>query len=130
MRTSGNDRGAMQLVTITRLFVILAIVGVLGYDGFAVMSVHVTAENDAQNAAYAASQAWHSNQNLEVAYQAAEQSVAGKHETVLTHGFSVDPDGTIHLQVTKTAHTLVFSRIGPLKHLTVVTEKGDANSVN
>ncbi|HTR69933.1 MAG TPA: hypothetical protein VMH41_06850 [Mycobacteriales bacterium] len=130
MRTTGSDRGAMQLVTITRLLVILAIVGVLGYDGFAVMSAHVSGENDAQNAAYAASQSWHSNPNLEIAYQAAEQSLAGKHVTIPTQGFTVDPDGTIHLEVIKTVHTLVFGRIGPLKHLTVVTEHGDANSVN
>lgn len=120
----------MGLVTITRLVVVLGIVGVFGYDGFSVLSNHVSTENDAQNAAYTASQAWHNDRNLSAAYQAAVQSVAGKDETVLTQGFSVDPDGTIHLLLRHTEKTVIFSRFGPLKHLTVTTEHGDANSVN
>jgi hypothetical protein len=130
MRTVGNDRGLVRLITITRVVVLLAIVGVFGYDGFAILSNHVSTENDAQTAAYAASQSYHDHPNLSLAYQAAEQSVAGKGETVLTQGFRVDTDGTIHLLVRRTVHTVVFGRVGPLKHLTVTTEHGDANSVN
>jgi hypothetical protein len=133
MRTTGNDRGAVRVVTVARLAVILAIIGVLGYDGFSCMSTRVATETDAQNAAYAASQAWHTGspaQNLDVAYQAAVTSLTGKKETVLTQGFTVDPDGTIHLTIVSNAHTIVLGRIGPTKKLTVATEHGDANSVN
>lgn len=121
----------MGLVTLGRLVVILGIVGVFGYDGFAVMSNNVSTENDAQTAAYAASSAWHSdNENINLAYQAAVQSLAGKDDTVLTTGFTVDSEGLVHLEVRHTTHTVVFSRIGPLKHLAVATQHGDANSVN
>lgn len=130
MRTVGNDRGAVRLITITRVVVVLAIVGVFGYDGVAVLSNHIATENDAQTAAYAASQSWHNDPNLSLAYQAADKSVAGKGDTVLTQNFSVDTDGTIHLLVRHTVRTIVFSRVGPLKHLAVTTEHGDANSVN
>lgn len=130
MRTTGNDRGAVRVVTVTRLVAVLAVVGVFGFDGFSIMSNHVSTESDAQNAAYAASQAWHNDPSLPLAYQAAVNSLAGKNETVLTQGFTVDPDGTIHLEVRHTAHTVLFSRVGPLRHLTVTTEHGDANSVN
>ena len=129
-RTLGNDRGAIRLLTLTRVFVVLAIVGVFAFDGFAVLSNHVSTENDAQTAAYAASQSWHNDPNLSLAYQAAQESLAGKHDTVLTQDFSVDNDGTIHLLVRHTVHTILFGNIGPLKHLAVVTEHGDANSVN
>jgi hypothetical protein len=130
MRTIGNDRGAVRLVTLSRLVVILAILGVIGYDGFSIMSSHVATENDAQTAAYAASQAWHNTPNIDLAYEAAVDSLAGKDDTVLTQDFTVDPDGTVHLLVRHTAHTLVVQRIGALKHLGVTTEHGDANSVN
>lgn len=120
----------MRLVTIGRLVAVLGVIGVFGYDGFAIMSNHVATENDAQDAAYAASESWHNEPNITLAYQAAEQAVAGKGDTVLTQGFTVDQDGTIHLVLRHTVHTVVFSRIGPLKHLTVTTERGDANSVN
>jgi hypothetical protein len=130
MRATGSDRGEVRLFTLTWLVVLLALLGVFGYDGFSIMASHVNTESDAQNAAYAASQSWHNDRNLPEAYQAAVAAVAGKDETVLTQGFTVDPDGTIHLVVQHTAPTVVFSRIGPLKHFTVTTEHGDANSVN
>jgi Flp pilus assembly protein TadG len=126
-----DEHGFMRVMTLTKLVVFLAIVGVFGFDGFSIMSNNVSTENDAQDAAYAASQEWHtSNGNLNEAYQAAIQAVAGKGETVLTQNFTVDPDGTIHLLLRRTAHTVVFDKIGPLKHLTVTTQHGDANSVN
>jgi hypothetical protein len=121
----------MRLITLGRLVVVLGILGVFGYDGFAVLSNNVSTENDAQTAAYAASNAWHNdNKNIDLAYQAAVQSLAGKDDTVLTTGFTVDPQGMVHLLVRHTAHTVVFNRIGPLKHLTITTQHGDANSVN
>jgi hypothetical protein len=126
-----RDQGAMKLSTLGPLVVILGLLGLTGYDGFSIMSNNVSTESDAQNAAYIASQAWHNDhENLTLAYQAAVQAVAGKDETVLTQGFSVDADGTIHLLIRRTANTVILSKIGPLKHLTVTTQHGDANSVN
>lgn len=130
MRALSSDRGEVRMFTLTWVVVVLAIIGVFGYDGFSIMATHVNTENDAQDAAYAASQAWHTNPDLQDAYDAAVAAVAGKGDTVLTTNFTVDSDGTIHLLVQHTARTIVFSRIGALKHLTVVTEHGDANSVN
>jgi hypothetical protein len=127
---TGNDRGAARLITITRVVVLFAIVGVFAFDGVAVVSNNVTTENDAQTAAYAASQSWHNIPNIALAYQAAETSLAGKDDTVLKTDFSADTDGTVHLMVRHTIHTVVFGRVGFLKHLTVATEHGDANSVN
>lgn len=131
MRQLRDDRGALRLVTITRLLVILAIVGILGYDTFAVMSCHVSTENDAQNAAYAASEAWHNNnQNIELAYEAARAAITNPNETVLTSNFTVDPDGTVHLIVQRTAKTIVFGHLSFLHSWVVADEHGDANSVN
>lgn len=130
MRTIGTDRGAVRLATMTWVTVVLAILGVGGYDGFSVMSNNVSTENNAQTAAFAASSSWHQTPNLAVAYQAAVNSLAGDAgDKVLTRDFTVDPDGTIHLLVRHTAQTLVLSRIGSLRHYTVATEHGNANSV-
>ncbi len=131
MRTSGKDRGAARLQTITVLVVVLAIVGVFAYDGVSVMASRVSTENDAQTAAYAASSAWHSHPtNIDLAYQAAVAAVAGKHETVLTRDFTVDPDGTVHLTLRRPVSTLVFHRIGALRKYTVTVEHGDGNSIS
>jgi hypothetical protein len=131
MRSLADDRGAVRVVTMTRLLVILAIVGILGYDTFAVMSTHVSTENDAQNAAFAASQAWHNNPNIDQAYQAAVTELASNPaEKVQTTGFTIDPDGTAHLIVVRKAKTILFGHIGAMKNWVLATERGDANSVN
>jgi len=131
MRSLSDERGVIRVVTMTRLVVILAIIGVLGFDTFSVMSTHINTENDAQNAAYAASQAWHNNPNIDQAYQAAVSAVANDpKEKVLTTGFTVDTDGTVHLTVVRKAKTVLFGHIGAMKDWIVATENGDANSVN
>jgi hypothetical protein len=131
MRSLAGDRGAIRLVTLTRVVVLFAIVGIFGYDTFAVMSTRVSTENDAQNAAFAASQAWHNNPNIDQAYQAAVTQLAGNtDEKVLTTGFTVDPDGTVHLVVERKAKTVLYSHIGAMKNWVLATEHGDANSVN
>jgi hypothetical protein len=128
MRTSGKDRGAARLQTMTWLVVVLAIVGLCAYNVVSVISARVSTEDDAQDAAYAASNAWHATPSVDVAYQAAAASIAGKGETILTHQFSVDPDGTVHLVLRKPVRNIFMSHIGSLRKYTVAIEHGDANS--
>jgi hypothetical protein len=130
MRNPGNDRGAARLATMTWLVVVLAIIGVVGYDGFSALSSRVKAQNDAQTAAFAASQAWHNTENLDDAYQAAVTSVAGTGDVILTRHFVIDSDGTVHLLLRRRANSIVFKRIGALRQYTVALEHGDANSIN
>jgi hypothetical protein len=133
MRTSGRDRGAVRLATMTWLVVVLGVVGIFAFDAVSVMSTRVSAQNDAQNAAYAASSEWHNSNhhNVEAAYQAAVASLAGKKtERVLPRDFTIASDGTVHLLLRATARTIVFGHIGALRHLTVAVESGDANSIS
>lgn len=118
----------MQLGWMTRLVVVLSIVGVFGYDGFSILSTHIKGEDDAQNAAQAASTEWVQTHSIQAAYQAAVSYTAGRHETVLTRDFSVDSDNTVHLLLRKTAPTVVVGHIGPLHHYTVETLHGDASA--
>jgi hypothetical protein len=129
MRATGTDIGAVRVGYVTKLAIVLAIIGVFGYDGVSVMAVHVVTSSDASNAADAASANWQQTHNVTLAYEAASASVAGHHERVLTCPtcFSIAPDNTAHVELRRTAHTLLFSRIGFLRHATVVTEAGDAN---
>jgi hypothetical protein len=129
MRATGTDRGAVRVSYIWKLAVALAILGVFGYDSVAILVTHVTTTTDANNAANTASQNWQSTHNVTLAYQAAGQAVAAKDETVLSCRtcFSIDQDNTVHLELQRTAKTILVSRIGFLKHLTVVVEHGDAN---
>ncbi|HTW19617.1 MAG TPA: hypothetical protein VME70_05295 [Mycobacteriales bacterium] len=130
MRTSGDDRGALRLQTISILLVVLAVVGVFAYDAVHVMATRVGTQTDAQNAAFAASTSFHNHGNVQLAYQAAVAYVdsTGNDEKVLTKNFSVTSDGTVTLTLRRPVQTVVFRRIGPLKHYTVVVETSSSNS--
>jgi hypothetical protein len=129
-RNARDDRGAVRMATTFWLAAMIAVIGVVGFNAASIMSSRVSTENDAQTAAYAASQAWHTTpNNLDNAYQAAVTAVAGKGEKVLTKGFVVDPDGTVHLVLRSQAKSILLTHIGSLRHLTVTIEHGDANSL-
>jgi hypothetical protein len=129
-RRAINDRGAMRVMTVTKVVVAMAVLGVFGYDTVACMADHAKTEDNAQDAAYAASQSWLNTKNIYVAYAAAQTTLKTENpaDQLIRSSFSIDPDGTAHLKVTRTAKTLVIGHIGFLKHYTVATEKGDANS--
>ncbi|HVV77604.1 MAG TPA: hypothetical protein VHC43_16410 [Mycobacteriales bacterium] len=80
----GSDQGAIGVPWMVKLAIALAVFGVLGYDTFVTIATHLSAENDAQNAAYAASSAWSSAssdgvpQNADTAFQGAITYLAGK----------------------------------------------------
>ncbi|MGN6472716.1 MAG: hypothetical protein ACTHK4_03580 [Mycobacteriales bacterium] len=147
MRLRGSDSGALGVSGLVKLAVALGVFGVLGYDTFVTIATHLKAENDAQNAAYAASTAW-VNTRLDqgdptamLAYQAAVQYLSNNTADHVCAGvtdpqcgakgtFSVDPDGTVHLVVRRQAKTLIFGHLGFMHSLLVAYEHGDANQAN
>jgi hypothetical protein len=121
------------------------VLGLLGYDGFVTVATHLKAENDAQNAAYAASQWWYDNpdqRNVQGAYEAALEweaannpsdhicmGVGDPDKDCVTEGnFSVDPDGTVHLVVRRHASTFIFKHLGFMKSYLTAYEHGDAST--
>jgi hypothetical protein len=131
-RGGSKDRGAMQLMTMTKLVVALGIVGVGCYDTVACMADHTKTEDHAQDAAYAGSDNYITSKNIYSAYDAAVAALKAEapDDTLIRSSFTVDSDGTVHLMVTRTAKTVVAGKIGFLKHLTVATEEGDANALD
>ncbi|HVT19877.1 MAG TPA: hypothetical protein VHE57_00630 [Mycobacteriales bacterium] len=146
MRIRGDDRGAIGVPGIVKLAAALAVLGLLGYDGFVTIATHLKAEDDAQNAAYAASQAWidapAAQRTAMSAYQAAAEWTAENNASDhVCEGstdplcgdkgsFSIDPDGTVHLVIRREAKTLIFKHLGFMHGLLVAYESGDANSNN
>ncbi|HVS67032.1 MAG TPA: hypothetical protein VHE56_00660 [Mycobacteriales bacterium] len=53
-----SDEGAIGVPGIVKIGIALAVFGLLGYDTFFTIATHLKAEDVAQNAAYAGSQAW------------------------------------------------------------------------
>jgi len=146
MRIRGDDRGAFKVHWLVKVGLAVAVLGLLGYDGFVTVATHLKAENDAQNAAYAASQYWNDQPDTRaditnVYNAAAEYEKANNPSDHVCGGpsdplcgakgpFSVEPDGTVHLVVRREAKTIIFKHFGFMHSLLTAYESGDANSNN
>jgi hypothetical protein len=127
----GSDRGDIVMGWITKLAVGFALAGVVLFDA---MSVGVTVSSVADEGSYAAQQAsetWNLTRDVQKAYLTASAVAveSNPHNVVDPKTFIVDPDGTVHLQISRTATTLVLYRIGPLKHLADVEQNARGRSV-
>jgi len=129
VRAATGDAGGIVIGWLTKLIVSLAVFAVIVFDGLAVGVGALHATDDANSAADAASAAYHSDPNVQLAYEAAETWATQHGEQALTSGFQVDPDGRVHLTLIKHVTTLLLYRIGPLAHYTFVRGRGDALDV-
>jgi hypothetical protein len=114
-----SDAGSIVLGWLTKLVVAGAIFGVVGFDGISVGVAHLTTVDDAGNAVQAASQNFQTTHNLNMAYAAAKATINPREELGTTD-FTIDPDGTTHLTLTNTVHTLLLYRTSQTKGLAVV----------
>jgi hypothetical protein len=121
-----RDEGGIVLGWLTRIVVILAIVGVIGFDAVSVGAAHVSGQDDANSAASAAAADWQISHQIQTAYNAAVEAVSGKDETVVAKSFRINNDGSVHLQLLTHATTLVMYRIGPLHKYTSISVTGSA----
>ena len=109
---------------LTRLIVMFAVLGFLAYDGFTLVAANFGASDDAGVAASAAADAFATTKDVRASYDAAVKALDGKHDTVETKSFSIDPSGKVTLTVDRSPTTLWVHRVGPLKKWTLVRQSG------
>ena len=111
-REPGDDRGGIVLGWLTKLTVAIALVGILLFDAISVGSTAATVADDGSYAAREASATWDRTHDLQEAYLTAAAAAAEQNSqnVVSTKNFLVDPDGTVHLVVSRVAPTLVLFR--------------------
>ena len=126
MSSNGRDSGSIVLGWLTKLMAVLLLSGVVLFDFVSVGVARMSASDDANTAAQAASAEWLHTHNVQLAYNAAAEAVTSPAERVLVRGFSITSDGSVHLLLRRDVTTLVAYRIGALKKYTVVTEAGEA----
>lgn len=117
-RQGRGDRGDIVLGWLTRLTVVLAVLGVIGFDLVALGVGRLQAEDHAQAAARAAVRSFSQTQDVQSSYEAALAQVAedaGPSAVVRPEGFTVAPDGAVTLTVEHTAATLLVEKIGPVR---------------
>jgi hypothetical protein len=111
-----------------RLVVVLAVLAVVAFDGISILTTHFSASDDANRAALAAATIYNDSnrQNTAGALIAATQSLPSG-ETVVPGSLHFNRDGSVDLEVRKTARSLALHWLKQTKSWAVVTESGQAN---
>ncbi|HEX3004434.1 MAG TPA: hypothetical protein VHO27_09480 [Angustibacter sp.] len=130
LRTPSGDAGGIVLGWLTRLTVVLAIVGVIAFDGISIVTSRLSLEDAGNQAARSASETWESTHDIRAALASAQRTAteANADTTVVSDSLSVDADGTAHLVVTREASTLVARHIGPMRHWVELRVQGVGKS--
>ena len=107
-----GDRGGIVLGWLTKLTVGLALVGIVLFDAIAIGSTRATVADDGAFAAHEAADTWVETHDLQRTFAAATSAALERNATneVSTKGFTVDPDGTVHLVISRTANTMIVYR--------------------
>jgi len=119
-----SDSGSIVVGWLGRLVVLFAVLGLIAYDGFAIMVANFGAADDATVAASAAADDYRLHSDVRAAYDAASRAVEGKGDTVETTTFQIASDGRVTLTIDRHPTTLWVHRVGPLKKWTQVRQSG------
>jgi hypothetical protein len=119
---TARDEGGIVLGWLTRVAVVMAIVGIAAFDVISVMTARLAVEDAGQQAAFTASDVWSRTHDVRAALKAAEDSAneSNSLNVVDPTTFRIDADGTVHLRVTRDAPTLVAHYVKPLREMSVV----------
>lgn len=110
-----SDRGDIVLGWLTKLVVVLAVLGVIGFDLISLGTARFQAEDHAQTAVRAASSSYASGRDLQQAYDAALAEVVEHGDTIDPQTFTIGPDGTVTLTLHRTAPTMLVEKVPPLR---------------
>jgi hypothetical protein len=123
----GNDSGAIVLGWMTKLAATFALLGLVGFDGIAVVTATFSTADRANSYASEAADTFRATKDVDKAYTQVAAEAEAKGDTIDPKSFSVTPAGVVHLKVTHTADTLWVYRVSFLKKYATVSESGEGS---
>jgi hypothetical protein len=126
MDTARRDSGSVVIGWLTKLIVVVAVIGVMLFDVLSVTAARIGTSDDANQAATIAGNEWRTSHNAQLAYEAALDSLPSDSEDIPARSFVIGSDGSVHLVVKRPVKTMLAHRIGPFKKYSVVTAHGEA----
>ncbi len=130
-RCGGSDTGDIVLGWLTKVVVGLSLAGIVAFDGISVATARLAVEDQAAAAALSASEAYRRAGDVQAAYDAAvaDATEADPLNQVVPTSFRAEPDGTVTLDVRRTASTLVLRHVGWVDHWADVTGHGAGRDI-
>jgi alpha/beta superfamily hydrolase len=129
------DESGIIVSWLVRVAVLLAVIGVVGFDLGSIVVNNVTLSSTAEEIAIAVSiDVSESTGSLFPDTRIYDMAVAEKEAEgienvrVLRKGTEIDEEGNVHIRLRRRAETLVADLIGPLEKYTVATEAGQAGT--
>jgi hypothetical protein len=120
-----GDRGDIVLGWLTRLVVVIGLLGLVGFDGVSLVQARFQAADRATRAAEAASDSYATAKDVQAAFDAAYATTLDG-DVIETKTFTVAPDGTVTLRLHHTATTLLLYRVKALQHYADAVGTGTA----
>lgn len=123
-----GDRGDIVLGWLVRVIALLAVLGVMAFDGLSVVSSRLSIDDQATTAARAAADSWAASHDMQGAFNAAWRTATESDATndVDVKAFRIDATGAAHVTLRREAPTFVMRLVPPLRRLAVVRAVGDS----
>jgi hypothetical protein len=122
-----GDGGSIVVGWLTRIIVVFAVLGVLGYDGVAIIQGRVNVSDEADQIAQDAHDTWSDGHSVDRAYATARDEAAARGDSAPAAGFTIDPrTGLVTVKVVHTVQTLLVKRFGFSKGWATMTATGHA----
>lgn len=119
-RNAVGDQGSIVVGWLTRLTLVLGLLGLVGFEVLSIAVARVSLEDYGKEAAQEAIHTYQNTHNPTLAYQSAV-SVADEHGArIAKKSFTVTPDGAVSFTISNTATTLVLYRVDRLASLAKV----------
>lgn len=106
-----DDRGDIVLGWLTKLTVVLGVLGLLGFDAISLGLGRLKAEDNAQAAAREAVFAYRDSKDVQAAYEASLTALEDSGATLDPEDFTVHEDGSVTVTVHQTMSTFVVEKI-------------------
>jgi len=135
MRSTGvptSDAGGIVIGWLTKIALVFAVAGFVLFDTISVASTTANVADQGSTAAMEASSVWDETHDVQAAYNAAVTSATEQDpgNFVSPKGFAIDPDGTVHLRVTREAKTLILFRWDKTRKWAEVSRTAQGRSVS
>jgi hypothetical protein len=120
-RLWAEDVGVILLSTLTKVLLVLGVLGVIGYDSVALSINTLSLKDDAQAAAQEGHQVLHDRKDPQAAYNAVVRYAKEHRLTVVPQSFAVSSNNTVTVEVRREAPVIVARYVPRLSSYVVAT---------
>jgi hypothetical protein len=126
-RRRANDAGAILVSTLTKVLLVLAVIGTIGYDSLSIFTTQYRVRDDAVQAALAGNIALHTTGSPAAARAAVIRYAAQNGDVIVRQGPAPDRKNGWYVELRREARTIVASYVPRAKDSIVATASSTAS---